>query len=103
MSPLDIFAWIVLLVIVLSALAVIVVAGGFPGKIAAQRGHPQADAIRVAGWLGLLTFGVVWVIALIWAFMRPVAGAPAQAAEIAALTARLEALEARRAEGGATS
>ena len=26
-----------------------------PGKIADRREHPQTDAIRVTGWLGLLT------------------------------------------------
>ena len=44
--------------------------GELPGKIAAQREHPQAEAIRVAGWLGLITLGVLWPFALIWAFVQ---------------------------------
>jgi len=40
-----------------------------PGKIAQQRGHPQADAINVAGWVGLPT-GILWAVALVWAFVR---------------------------------
>ncbi len=28
------------------------------------------EAIRVAGWLGLLTLGLLWPFALIWAFTK---------------------------------
>jgi hypothetical protein len=47
--------------------------GGLPGRVAAARGHPQAAAISVCGWLGLLTF-VLWPIALVWAYAVPVGG-----------------------------
>jgi hypothetical protein len=36
--------------------------GGLPGSIAATRGHPQAAAINVCGWMGLVTL-VLWPIA----------------------------------------
>ena len=52
----------------LSSLVLAFVLGSLPGKIADGRGHPQADAIRVAGWLGLLTMGLLWPFALIWAY-----------------------------------
>jgi hypothetical protein len=41
-----------------------------PGKIAKGRSHPQAEAIAVCGWIGLPT-GILWAIALVWAFIRP--------------------------------
>jgi hypothetical protein len=41
-----------------------------PGNIAKQRGHPQADAVNVLGWIGVITLGLAWPIALIWAFIR---------------------------------
>lgn len=44
-----------------------------PGKIARQRGHPQADAVKMAGILGILTF-VLWPLALVWAYHRPPTG-----------------------------
>jgi phosphatidylglycerophosphate synthase len=47
--------------------------GGLPGRIAARRGHPQATAIGVCGWLGLLVF-VLWPIALVWAYTSPKGG-----------------------------
>ncbi len=69
MGTLGIFALIVLTTLVASVLGVVVWLAMLPGKIAAQRQHPQADAIRMAGWLGILT-GVVWILALIWAYTK---------------------------------
>jgi len=42
-----------------------------PGDIALKRGHPQAEAIRICSLLGLIIFPF-WMIALLWAYMRPV-------------------------------
>ena len=67
---LDIFAMCVLLVAVVAVVFVVIVLGGLPGKIARERNHPQAEAITVCGWLGLLLF-VFWIIALVWAFTKP--------------------------------
>lgn len=53
--------------------------GSFPGKKARERNHPQAEAIGVLGWLGLLFGGVGWVVAVVWAYMKPVFVPAAQA------------------------
>ena len=45
--------------------------GGLPGKIAKQHHHPQAAAIEVCGWLGILLGGIGWPIAMVWAFTNP--------------------------------
>ena len=45
----DIFAWIVLLVLVASAIVIFFIAGSLPGHIAKSRGHPWATAVTVAG------------------------------------------------------
>ena len=42
--------------------------GGLPGSIAAARGHPQAAAINICGWMGLITL-VLWPIAMVWAHL----------------------------------
>ena len=71
MSPLDAFALFVLATLAISALVLVGVLGALPGRVARSRQHPQADAIAVAGWLGLLFLGVLWPLALIWAYTEP--------------------------------
>ena len=95
MSGLDIFALIVLVVIAGSVAAAAVVIARLPGQIARKRGHPQADAIGIAGWLGVLAAGVFWPLALIWAFSKPRSDEPA----LTELRDRVEALEAQVAAG----
>ncbi|MBW2386211.1 MAG: DUF3302 domain-containing protein, partial [Deltaproteobacteria bacterium] len=55
MTALDVFALVVLSVLFVVTLCLAYVLGELPGSVARRRGHPQMDAIRVAGWLGLLT------------------------------------------------
>ncbi len=45
--------------------------GAAPGRIARERNHPQAEAINVCGWLGLITLGVPWIVAMVWAYAKP--------------------------------
>jgi amino acid transporter len=78
MTFVDIFAWIVLLVLAISAIVVIVVLGSLPGKIARQRNHPYAQAVTVAGWIGLI-FIALWPLALIWAYVDVPRATPAAA------------------------
>ncbi|SDS41736.1 DUF3302 domain-containing protein [Bradyrhizobium canariense] len=69
MSGLDIFAWIVLLILAASALAMFFIAGWLPGHIARTRGHPYAEAVTVAGWVTLIFGFALWPVALIWAYV----------------------------------
>ena len=64
-----------------------------PGRIARERGHPQADAIHALGWLGLVTAGPGWVVAMVWAFTRPGPLVAAEAPEAAKIEAKPEASE----------
>ena len=80
MTGLDIFALIVLIALIVAALAIWAMLGMYPGKIAHQRNHPQADAIAVCGWWGTITLGILTPIAFIWAYSNPgatLAGSPA--------------------------
>jgi hypothetical protein len=43
-----------------------------PEKIAERRGHPQLDAIKTLCLLSLVFGGLLWPIAWLWAFSRPV-------------------------------
>jgi hypothetical protein len=41
---------------------------GLPGRIALQRKHPEAEAVKYLGYAGLLPTVYPWMQALIWAF-----------------------------------
>jgi hypothetical protein len=92
MTLLDLFALIVLAVLLLTVLAVLAFLAILPGKIASRRNHPQADAVRVAGWIGILTGGILWPLAIVWSFYR----SPADTA--AALRLRVKELEGELAK-----
>jgi len=64
--------FVILLAIALIALWLFIEIGSLPGKKAAERNHPQAEAINILGWLGLLMGGVGWLVAIVWAHMKPV-------------------------------
>ena len=74
MTGLDIFALIVLIILVVTGLAAWALLGMYPGRIARQRNHPQAEAIAVCGWWGAITFGILTPLAFIWAYSNPDAG-----------------------------
>jgi hypothetical protein len=67
----DIFAFVVFGVLLTTGVMIVVTLGSLPGQIAAKCAHPQAAAITVASWLGIGTMGLLWPLALIWAFLRP--------------------------------
>jgi len=41
---------------------------GLPGRIAIARNHPDAEAVKLMGWAGLLPTVLPWIQAFIWAF-----------------------------------
>jgi len=69
MSFIDIFAWIVLVILIATLVAVFVVLGLMPGHIARKRGHPWAQAVTVGSWATLIFGFVFWPLVLIWAYV----------------------------------
>jgi hypothetical protein len=69
MSFIDVFAWIVLIVMIGMIVAVFVALGMIPGHIAHKRRHPWAQAVAVGGWATLVCGFVFWPLVLIWAFV----------------------------------
>jgi NADH:ubiquinone oxidoreductase subunit 6 (subunit J) len=69
MSFIDIFSWIVLIILVAIIVAVFVAIGMLPGHIARKRGHPWAEAVSVGGWATLIFGFVLWPLVLIWAYV----------------------------------
>jgi hypothetical protein len=50
-----------------ASVLVLVFLGGLPGRIAIARKHPEAEAVKVMGWVGLF-FAFPWIQAFGWAF-----------------------------------
>ena len=89
MDFLDIFALIVMAILIALVIWLVVLLGSMPGEIARKRGHPQVDAIKALGWIGIITLGVSWFIAFVWAYTIP----REKGSGDAALEARVKALE----------
>ena len=115
----NVLAWIVLIVVPIVGIVVFWLVHILPEKVAEQKRHPQAKAIQVLCLLSLVFGGLLWPLAWLWAYSKPVmyklaygtdvsdehhgeAGVDATAAvdaagqdEIARLRARLATLEAQ--------
>jgi hypothetical protein len=68
---LDIFALVVMLLLLGVVIWLVVLLGNMPGEIARKRNHPQAQAITALGWIGLITMGISWFVAIVWAYYKP--------------------------------
>ena len=68
---LDIFALIVITLLIAVVIWLVVWLGNMPGNIARKRNHPQVAAITALGWIGLITMGVGWFVAMVWAYYLP--------------------------------
>ncbi len=65
------FAFVILLVLLATALAAIFLLARLPGQIARGRAHAQAEAVAVAGWCSLLLPIPLWPLAMVWAYYSP--------------------------------
>jgi CBS domain containing-hemolysin-like protein len=113
-------AWVVLIVVPVVLIVVFWLVHILPEKIAEKKKHPQAKAIQVLCLLSLVFGGMLWPLAWLWAYSKPVlykmaygtdvdeahhgaSNAPPEAAaspdaarrEIEELRAQLASLEAR--------
>ena len=68
---LDIFSLIVIAVLLGAVIWLVVFLGNVPGDIARKRNHPQSEAISALGWIGLITMGLGWFVAMVWAYYKP--------------------------------
>ncbi len=68
----DIMSWVVLVLVPVVAIAVFWLLHIMPEKIAEKRRHPQAKAIQCLCLLSLFFGGLLWPIAWLWAYSKPV-------------------------------
>ena len=68
----DILAIVVLCVVPIAAIVVFWLVHVLPEKIAEKRHHPQQEAITTLCLLSLVFGGLLWPIAWLWAYTKPV-------------------------------
>jgi hypothetical protein len=66
----SVVGFAILVALVLLIIWLYTVLAKMPGETARERDHPQADAINVLGWIGLLLGIAPWLVALVWAYTR---------------------------------
>ncbi|MCX7892212.1 MAG: DUF3302 domain-containing protein [Burkholderiales bacterium] len=65
-------AWFVLIAMPIAAIVLFWMVHVLPEKIAHRRHHPQTDAIKVLCLLSLVFGGLLWPLAWLWAYVKPV-------------------------------
>jgi hypothetical protein len=68
----DVLTWIVLVIAPLVGIAVFLLIHILPEKIAEKKEHPQTKAIQCLCLLSLVFGGMLWPLAWLWAYTRPV-------------------------------
>ena len=64
----DYLTFLTLFLLAASVLAFWVWLAGLPGRIAIRRKHPEAEAVNLLGYMGLLPTIYPWAQAFVWAF-----------------------------------
>jgi hypothetical protein len=65
-------AWFVIIFVPIGGIVLFWLVHILPEKIAHKRHHPQRDAIQMLCLLSLVFGGLLWPIAWLWAYVRPV-------------------------------
>src|SRR3954471_19450982 len=68
----DVLTWIVLVIAPIVALVVFLLVHILPEKIAEKKQHPQTKAIQCLCLLSLVFGGLLWPLAWLWAYSKPV-------------------------------
>ena len=68
----NIIAWIAIIIVPVVLIAAFWWVHIMPEKIAEKRKHPQLGAIKIVCLLSLVFGGMLWPIAWVWAYTRPV-------------------------------
>lgn len=71
-SAADVIAVIVLIIVPVVVIGLFWLVHILPEKIAEQRHHPQKEAIKVLCLLSLVFGGMLWPLAWLWAYSKPV-------------------------------
>ena len=65
-------AWFVIIIIPIAAIVLFWLVHILPEKVAEKRHHPQKDAIQTLCLLSLVFGGLLWPLAWLWAYTKPI-------------------------------
>ena len=65
-------AWFIIFVMPIAAIVLFWLVHILPEKVAEKRHHPQKDAINILCLLSLLFGGLLWPLAWLWAYTKPI-------------------------------
>jgi CBS domain containing-hemolysin-like protein len=68
----DVLAWVVLIIVPVGGIILFWLVHILPERIAEKRHHPQQEAIKTLCLLSLVFGGLLWPIAWLWAYTRPI-------------------------------
>ena len=68
----NVLTWVVLIVAPIVAITLFLIIHILPEKIAEKKHHPQTKAIQCLCLLSLVFGGLLWPLAWLWAYTRPV-------------------------------
>jgi CBS domain containing-hemolysin-like protein len=68
----DVLAWVILVLVPIVGIVLFWLVHILPEQIAEKRHHPQQEAIKTLCLLSLVFGGLLWPIAWLWAYTRPV-------------------------------
>jgi CBS domain containing-hemolysin-like protein len=68
----DVLTWVVIVIVPIVGIVVFWLVHVLPEKIAHKRQHPQQEAIQVLCLLSLVFGGLLWPLAWLWAYSKPV-------------------------------
>jgi len=68
----DVLTWVVLVIAPIVGIAVFLLIHILPEKIAEKKEHPQTKAIQCLCLLSLVFGGMLWPLAWLWAYTKPV-------------------------------
>ncbi len=67
----DVMVWVVIVVAPILALTVFWILHVWPERVALARDHPQKEAIQALCLMSLVFGGLLWPLAMLWAYMKP--------------------------------
>ena len=68
----NVLSWVVIFLVPIAGIAAFLIVHVLPEKIAEKRHHPQKDSIKVLCILSLFFGGLLWPLAWLWAYTKPV-------------------------------